>query len=73
MDRPRFSPGRRRNDVLDRNWPASLEEGPQDQPGKGLLASRPASSLPIKGIRAFNSSAVRITRVAKVGGLLSCM
>jgi hypothetical protein len=50
MQRIRSSTGRGRDDVPDRDRPASLEEGPQDQPDKGLLASRPPGRLPLKRI-----------------------
>ena len=50
VDRLRTTVRRARDDVLDRDRPASLEEGPQDEPDKRLLASRPASGLPFKGI-----------------------
>src|SRR5206468_9977819 len=50
MERRRMIVRRGRDDVLDRDWPTSLEEGPLDEPDKGLLASRPASGLPLKSI-----------------------
>ena len=50
VERRRMIVRRGRDDVLDRDWPTSLEEGFQKQPDKGLLASRPASGLPLKSI-----------------------
>lgn len=59
---------RARGGVLDEDWPASLEEGPQDEPDKGLLARLLASGLPDSSeLMALNSSAVMITRFAKIG------
>jgi hypothetical protein len=37
-----------RDDVLDRDWSASPDESPQDEPEKGLLPSGPAGGLPLK-------------------------
>src|SRR5690349_553958 len=37
-----------RDDVLDRDWPAPLQEGPQDELRQRLLTSRPASGLALE-------------------------
>src|SRR2546429_9853132 len=38
------------DDVVDRNRPASLDEGRQDESGQRLLARRPSRELALKGI-----------------------
>lgn len=66
VERRRMIVRRGRDDVLDSDRPTSLEEGPQDEPDKRLLASRRRAACRSSGSRALSSSAVRITRFAKL-------
>src|SRR5215831_10927047 len=51
MERIGLSAWRSRDDVLDRDRPALLKEGLQDEPHQRLLTSRAASSLPRKRVQ----------------------
>jgi hypothetical protein len=51
VERRRGTVRRGPDDVLDWDRPTALEESAQDEPGKGLLASRPPRRLPFKRIQ----------------------